>query len=114
MQDLTRRDALQKTAGAGASMVAAATPRAQPAPGPEEERRIDRKAVLASGLTEAEADCWVLAADLAGKLFGLPQLHPMDKQEIADAIHVIQYRLLSRPTYRKYKDAVKGLSTKKA
>ena len=26
----------------------------------------------------------------------------MDKQEIATAIHVIQNKLLSRPTYRKY------------
>ena len=58
-------------------------------------------------MTEAEADCWELAAELAGKLFELPLLHPMDKQEIATAIHVIQHRLLSRPTYRKYKDAVK-------
>lgn len=113
MQDLTRRDALQRTAGAGAGMLAALAPQA-PVPSPEEQRQIDRKAVLASGLTEAEADCWALAADLAGKLFDLPQLHPMDKQEIANAIHVIQYRLLSRPTYRKYKDAVKEISTRKS
>ena len=110
MHDLNRRDALQRATGAG--MLAALAPQAQPEPSKDEQRKLDRKSVLAAGLTEAEADCWELAAELAGKLFELPQLHPMDKQEIATAIHVIQYRLLSRPTYRKYKDAMKEFSKK--
>jgi len=58
--------------------------------------------VIASGLTEGEADCWELAARTAGAFFALPELHPMDKQEVANAIHVIQNKLLSRPTYRTY------------
>jgi hypothetical protein len=73
------------------------------------ERKLDRDCVLASGMTEAEADCWELAAKLAGKFFELPEMHPMDKQEVATAIHVIQYKLLSRPTYRKYKEMHKKL-----
>ena len=95
--------------GRGCSPLA---PEAQPKPSQDEQHKVDRKSVLAAGLTEAEADCWELAAELAGKLFELPQLHPMDRQEIATAIHVIQYRLLSRPTYRKYKDAMKEISKK--
>ena len=115
MHDLNRRDALQRAAGAGMLAAIAPVPQAQAGPEPtkEEQRQVDRKSVLAAGLTETEADCWELAAELAGKLFELPQLHPMDKQEVATAVHVIQYRLLSRPTYRKYKDAVKEFSTKK-
>jgi hypothetical protein len=53
-------------------------------------------------MTGAEADCWELAARLAGQFLALPQLHPMDQQEVAQAIHVIQNKLLGRPTYRKY------------
>ena len=37
----------------------------------------------------------------------------MDKQDITNAIHVVQFRLLSRPTYRKYKEAHKTLGEKK-
>jgi hypothetical protein len=110
---LNRRDALQQAAGAG--MLAALAPQAaqaQAEPGKEDQRKLDRKSVPAAGLTEAEADCWELTAQLAGKPFELPQLHPMDRQEIATTIHVIQYRLLSRPSYRKYKDAMKELSKK--
>lgn len=62
----------------------------------------DRAAVLAAGMTDQEADCWKLAADLAGAFFALPELHPMDSSEVATAVHVIQNKLLSRPTYRAY------------
>ena len=61
-------------------------------------------------MTEAEADCWSMAAELAGKFFALPELHPMDKQEIASDIHVIQHRLLSRPTYRKYLESHQSMA----
>lgn len=62
----------------------------------------DRERVLAVGMTEEEADCWELAAKTAGAFFALPKMHPMDDQEVAQAIHVIQNKLLSRPTYRRY------------
>jgi hypothetical protein len=63
-------------------------------------------------MTEAEADCWELAAKLAGAFFALPKLHPMDNQEVATAIHVIQNKLLSRPTYRKYLELAKKVDQK--
>lgn len=114
MDDLNRRGMLQGAAGAGLVALLGASGPADAADGGEAgEKTLDRDCVLASGLTEAEADCWELAAKLAGKFFELPELHPMEKQEITSAIHVIQYRLLSRPTYRKYKEMHKEFSKKK-
>jgi len=68
----------------------------------EDASSIDRQCVIGAGLTEAEADCWEAIAKAAGLYLALPDSHPMEKQEIASAIHVIQYRLLARATYRKY------------
>ena len=62
----------------------------------------DRKAIMAAGLNEQEADCWRAIAEAAGALFELEELHPMDKAEVANAVHIIQNKLLSRPTYRTY------------
>ena len=59
-------------------------------------------------MTEAEADCWQAVAEAAGKFFDLPKLHPMDAQEVASAIHIIQHKLLSRPTYRRYLEMAKA------
>ncbi|QEH35434.1 hypothetical protein OJF2_39860 [Aquisphaera giovannonii] len=116
MDEMTRRGLLHRTTGLG--MLSAIAPEAAALGaegGPEAEKgpALDRKCVLGSGMTEAEADCWKLAAELAGKFFDLPELHPMDKQEIATAIHVIQHRLLSRPTYRKYIELHKTLGPQK-
>ncbi|ANM30814.1 hypothetical protein ABI59_16375 [Acidobacteria bacterium Mor1] len=69
----------------------------------------DRQAVLAAGMTEAEADCWAATADAAAKFFALPELHPMDRQEVATAIHVLQNKLLGRPVYRVYRETAKRL-----
>ena len=63
---------------------------------------VDRKAIMAAGLNEKEADCWEATAKAAGAFFELEELHPMDRQEVATAIHVIQNKLLGRPTYRAY------------
>lgn len=68
----------------------------------------DRGRVIAAGMTDAEAECWELAAKTAGVYFDLPELHPMDRQEIAGAIHIIQNKLLSRPTYRRYLELAKA------
>jgi len=54
------------------------------------------------GFTEEEAECWMLAASVAGAFFHLPALHPMDEHEVAHAIHVVQNKLHSRPTYRRH------------
>ena len=104
MEDVTRRNILQATAAAtlGASLVGPGGPALADEPVKDRELRTDRDFVIASGLTEGEADCWELAARTAGAFFALPELHPMDKQEVANAIHVIQNKLLSRPTYRTY------------
>jgi hypothetical protein len=113
MDELTRRAALQRTAGANllASLVPAAAVEAvgdDPVDVPKEERG----RVLSVGMTEGEADCWELAANLAGKFCALPQLHPLDKQEVATAIHVVQNKLLSRPTYRRYLESFKAAKSK--
>jgi hypothetical protein len=38
----------------------------------------------------------------AGKMLLLPELHPSDRIDIANAVHTLQMRLLMRPTYKKY------------
>jgi hypothetical protein len=100
MDDVTRREAL-KLVTAGAAATAGAVNAA-------ENTRLDRERVIACGMTEAEADCWEVVAEAAGKFFGLPKLHPMDDHEVAHAIHVIQHKLLSRPAYRKYLELAKA------
>ncbi len=65
-------------------------------------KKTDREIATEAGLTAEEAECWELAAALAGRFFALPQLHPMDRQEVAQAVHVVQNKLMSRPAYRKY------------
>jgi hypothetical protein len=112
MDDATRRDALKLVAAVGvAAAVGAATSATadeKPKPAPS-----DRDRVIAAGLTAAEADCWEATANAAGKLFDLPELHPSDKHEVAQAIHVIQQKLLNRPTYRKYLELSKAAAGKK-
>lgn len=96
----TRREALL---GALAASTGAAAPLAIAAQQDEANKDSpDRQSILAAGMTEAEADCWQKTAEAAGAFFALPELHPMDQQEVATAIHVLQNKLLSRPTYRTY------------
>jgi hypothetical protein len=54
------------------------------------------------GFTPAEFACWDLVTAAANAFFTLPQLHQSDVAEVAQAVHIIQYKLLSRPTYRQY------------
>ena len=101
MEERTRREALYLAGGLGLVAAAGAAPAAADdrakEVGPEERERVRK-----IWMTEEEADCWVLAANLAGRFFALPKMHPMDAQEVATAIHVIQNKLLSRPTYRRF------------
>ena len=69
---------------------------------PVQDENQDREFVMKAGMTEKEADCWEKVAQAAGAFFALPELHSMDDHEVASAIHVIQHKLLARPTYRKY------------
>jgi hypothetical protein len=110
MEEVTRREILHQTAAAG---LLATIVNAQGDDSPRKPAMTDRQIVISCGMTEDEADCWVLTAKAAGKFFELPKLHPMDAQEVATAIHVIQNKLLSRPTYRKYLETAKKQGAKK-
>ena len=68
----------------------------------------DQQFVIGAGLTRDEAECWKKTAEAAAAFFKLPNLHPMDRQEVASAIHVLQNKLLGRPTYRKYLELAKA------
>lgn len=74
----------------------------------EDDVKTDKECIMEAGLTEAEADCWAKTAEAAGAFFQLPTLHPEDAKEVAVAIHVIQNKLLGRPTYRKYLEIAKA------
>ncbi|MFB9905726.1 hypothetical protein [Allokutzneria oryzae] len=102
---MNRRTMIRSAAVAGTAAALPATAGASAAPPnqwtPEELK--DRKRCLDAGLTEDEADCWLLVARAGAKFFELPELHPSTKPEVAQAIHVMQDKLLMRPTYRKYR-----------
>lgn len=109
MDDLTRRAALHQATGAGLlAALNAGTAAGAAADDPAPKPQTDRDCVLGAGMTEAEADCWEAAAQAAGLFFALPEMHPMDKQEVASAIHILQNKLLSRPTYRRYLELTKA------
>jgi hypothetical protein len=102
MSSVDRRTAIGAAALAALATVAG-TNNAQSAEQPSDEKVAEeRKRVIACGLTEGEAECWILASKAAATFFELPKLHPMDEQEVAQAIHVLQNKLLARPAYRKY------------
>lgn len=106
----TRREAIQSSLviGAGSLLTFGQT---KPASGKQDEEETvdnDTASVMAAGMTEEEALCWKKTAECAAAFFALPELHPMDDHEVASAIHVIQNKLLSRPTYRKYVEEAKA------
>ncbi|MDX2037071.1 MAG: hypothetical protein SFX72_10500 [Isosphaeraceae bacterium] len=105
MDEMHRREVVRLALAGGLAAGLVDEPRAaadEPAPAPNPTAKTDRDFVIAAGMTEAEADCWAAAARAAGLFFALPELHPMDRQEVATAIHILQNKLLARPTYRKY------------
>ena len=103
MPELSRRSAI-----AAAVLTAAATTElAHAAAADEQPLTKDQEFIIAAGLTKEEADCWLKIAEAAGAFFKLPELHPMDQQEVASAIHIVQNKLLGRPTYRKYLELAK-------
>jgi hypothetical protein len=108
MTEMKRRQALRGAAFVGLGFVGADDGAAGADAPQERAPDTDRGRVIAAGMTEAEAECWELAAKTAGRYFDLPELHPMDRQEIASAIHIIQNKLLSRPTYRRYLELAKA------
>lgn len=107
MPEINRRSAITTALVAGASVAMSGQEKSA-----EDELTKDQEFVIAAGLTEAEADCWKKTAEAAGAFFDLPELHSMDKHEVASAIHIIQNKLLSRPTYRKYLENAKAAQKK--
>lgn len=55
--------------------------------------------------TPEEKEAWELLGTAATAIMALPEDHPMDKEEYAHAIHVLQNGLLARPMYRAVRDA---------
>ena len=103
---MDRRTAVKAAALSGATAFMLPSLRGQEPESPEQEFNAekDRAIIMESGMTAEEADCWAAAADVAGKFFALPELHEMDAHEVAHAVHVIQNKLLGRPTYRRYRE----------
>lgn len=104
MTDMTRRTAMAAAVVGGATVATAS----RTATAQEPELTPDQRYVIEAGMTEAEADAWKKTAEAAAAFFALPELHPLDNQEVATAIHVIQNKLLGRPTYRKYLELAKA------
>jgi len=107
MSKFTRRSAIS-AALLNATVVHNSAPAAQD---DEEALTQDQEFVVAAGMTRDEADCWKKIAEAAGAFFKLPELHAMDSQEVASAIHIVQNKLLARPTYRKYLELAKQAHT---
>ena len=106
MGKITRREIVGAALG-GAAVLAGVTSNAIAAddsPSVDSQEQAERTRVIACGLTETEADCWIHASKAAAIFFQLPELHELDKHEVAHAIHVVQGKLLGRPAYRHYKE----------
>lgn len=58
------------------------------------------KRLKAAGLTLEEIDAFNHLARSANRILALPELHPMERQEVCHEIHVVQNRLLARPGLR--------------
>jgi hypothetical protein len=111
MNETTRREVVRVAAMAGVAMLAgAASNEALAADSKSNDalEQAERQRVVACGMTEAEAECWILASKAAAAFFALPALHEMDQHEVSHAIHVVQQKLLSRPAYRHYKEMLKA------
>lgn len=112
MATITRRKAVGCAAGAAALAVPHAVPAQAPAetcvPDPEAARwAAERASVMQLGFTADEAACWEHVAKAAALFFELPVLNELDSHEIAQATHVFQNKLLSRPIYQQYVELTK-------
>lgn len=104
MANINRRAAIATAVASGVTVATlSGTAEAQ-----EPELTQDQEYVMAAGLDKDEAIAWKKAAEAAAAFFKLPELHPNDRREVATAIHVLQNKLLARPTYRKYLESAKA------
>ena len=100
-----RRDVLRSVAAATAAAALAATVPGSPAAADEPLK--DERVPPLPGWTEAErTDYHHIRA--GGAFFALPVQHPAEIPEVVTAVHEIQNKLLSRPTYRIYRDQYEG------
>lgn len=110
MSKINRRAAVTLALASGATIASPSAASAGNADSIQEDDAPtkDQRYIMAAGFTRAEADCWKNVAEAAAAFFALPELHQLDNSEVATAIHVIQNKLLSRPTYRKYLELAKA------
>lgn len=134
MERITRRDALRSAAAAGAPAIVAAmtsatlTAQSVGQTGAAQQEAIrkgilaaaavadrcewsdaeqkERERVMSIGFTADEASCWLLVNRAAAKFLTLPELHPSDVPELTVVFHSLQFKLMSRPTYRKYRESM--------
>jgi hypothetical protein len=114
VQDISRRSVLAGLAGVSlltASFSRGSEPFNEPSSEPTNALSTDKERIMAAGLTDKEAETWRLTAETAKAFFELPVLHSMDSHEVASAIHVIQNKLLARPSFREH---LKNLSDVKS
>ena len=52
------------------------------------------------GMTAEELELWGAVAAVAARMLQLPELHPMERHEVAHDLHKLQLRLLARPALR--------------
>lgn len=77
-----------------------------PGPHPNDQGKLEeliaqgRRNLVELGMSEAELDVWHALAPVAGAMLELPELYPMQREEIAHDFHKLQSRLLARPVFR--------------
>jgi hypothetical protein len=66
---------------------------------------------IVPGFDEDENEAWNAVAYAASVCLHLEPTHPMEKEELAHAFHIIQNYLLARPTYKAYVASVEAKET---
>lgn len=110
MSEWSRRDVIKVATATGLATAAVAVlAESAEAQLPADRLAQEQAVVQRCGLTASESDCWVLTAQLADTVLKLPDMTQEDRQELTTAIHLIQNKLLSRPTVRRYAQLTQGL-----
>lgn len=108
MEKMNRRSAVAMALASGVTLTSANASAGNFLQDDEGKPTKDQSYVMGAGMTLEEAQCWSKVAEAAAAFFSLPEQHPLDRAEVTTAIHVMQNKLLSRPTYRKYLELAKA------